>query len=110
MLAAGEQWSTTFTVTPRAAQPGVVFRARIARVGLEEIGAVKSAELEKWLGSAPRLEAQEPVLARTYRASLSDLAALRLRPDLAERATLPAAGLPWLATHMTPGVPVTITP
>ena len=32
---------------------------------------------------------------RTYRASLSDLGALRMHPDLAEGATLPAAGLPW---------------
>ena len=28
-LAAGEQWSTTFTVSPHAAQPGVSFAARI---------------------------------------------------------------------------------
>ena len=34
-------------------------------------------------------------MARTYRASLTDLAALRLQPDLGEPATLPAAGLPW---------------
>ena len=32
---------------------------------------------------------------RTYRASLSDLGALRMHPDLAQGATLPAAGLPW---------------
>ncbi|MEA2482988.1 MAG: hypothetical protein QOC55_935, partial [Thermoleophilaceae bacterium] len=44
---------------------------------------------------APRLETDDGVLAQTYRASLSDLAALRLHPDLAAGATLPAAGLPW---------------
>jgi glycogen debranching enzyme len=41
------------------------------------------------------LDAEDPALVRTYRASLSDLGALRMRPDLAEGATLPAAGLPW---------------
>jgi glycogen debranching enzyme len=95
VLAAGEQWSTTFTVTPVAAQPGAVFPARRARSGLEEVSAAKSAELERWLASAPRLEAADPALTRTYLASLSDLAALRLRPHLSERDTLPAAGLPW---------------
>ena len=43
----------------------------------------------------PVLESELPAIARTYRASLSDLAALRIHPDLAEEATLPAAGLPW---------------
>ena len=40
-------------------------------------------------------EADDPALLRTYRASLSDLGALRMHPDLGEGATLPAAGLPW---------------
>ena len=44
---------------------------------------------------APTLQAEDPALLRTYRASLSDLAALRMHPDLMEGATLPAAGLPW---------------
>ncbi|MGZ4311088.1 MAG: amylo-alpha-1,6-glucosidase, partial [Solirubrobacteraceae bacterium] len=39
--------------------------------------------------------ADDPALLRTYRASLSDLGALRMHPDLADDATLPAAGLPW---------------
>src|SRR6185503_6241112 len=41
------------------------------------------------------LETEDAALARTYRASLSDLAALRLHPKLAGDARLPAAGLPW---------------
>src|SRR6202042_3928643 len=44
---------------------------------------------------APPLKADDPALVRTYRASLSDLGALRMHPDLAEAPTLPAAGLPW---------------
>ena len=94
-LAAGEQWSSSFTVSPHAAQPGLRFSRRVPRGDLGELRNEKSAELERWLARAPTLQADDPVLARTYRASLSDLAALRMRPDLAERATLPAAGLPW---------------
>jgi glycogen debranching enzyme len=94
-LAPGEQWSTTFTMTPRARQPGSAFTRREPRGKLEELSVRKAAELEWWLAGAPELSAESPSLARTYRASLSDLAALRIHPNLAESATLPAAGLPW---------------
>jgi glycogen debranching enzyme len=95
LLAPGEQWSTTFTLTPHAAQPGVAFASRVARGALAQLSASKSAELEEWLSGAPVLQAQDASLARTYRASLSDLGALRLHPDLCDGETLPAAGLPW---------------
>jgi glycogen debranching enzyme len=94
-LAPGERWSTTFTATPLAAQPGVAFAKREPRGALAQLSASKSAELEQWLARAPVLQTQDTALAHTYRASLSDLAALRLHPDLLEGATLPAAGLPW---------------
>ena len=94
-LAPGEQWSVTFTVTPYAAQPGATFARREVRGGVAQLSASKSAELDAWLARAPVLQAQDTALMRTYRASLSDLGALRLHPDLAEGATLPAAGLPW---------------
>ena len=94
-LAPGEQWSTTLTVTPHAAQPGAAFPLRRPRHALEQLHAAKMAELDAWLAAAPVLEADDPSLLRTYRASLSDLAALRLHPKLSEGATLPAAGLPW---------------
>jgi glycogen debranching enzyme len=94
-LAAGEQWSTTLTITPYAAQPGAKFSLRLPRGGLEELDAAKAAELADWLSSAPVLQTNDTDLIRTYRASLSDLAALRLHPDLGDGATLPAAGLPW---------------
>jgi glycogen debranching enzyme len=90
-----EQWSTTFTLTPFAAQPGVVFSRRKPRGLPEGLRKARSAELETWLGDAPVLEADNPALLRTYRTSLSDLGALRMHPDLADEATLPAAGLPW---------------
>jgi glycogen debranching enzyme len=94
-LAPGEQWSTTFTLTPHAAQPGIAFVQREPRGALTQLSASKSAELEEWLARAPVLHAQDTALMRTYRASLSDLGALRMHPDPSEGATLPAAGLPW---------------
>ncbi len=94
-LAPGAQWSTTITVTPESSQPGLAFARRWSRGSLEALGEAKAEELEAWLAGAPALESELPSVARTYRASLSDLAALRIHPDLAEAATLPAAGLPW---------------
>jgi glycogen debranching enzyme len=94
-LAPGEQWSTTFTATPHSAQPGATFTRREVRGDLDGLSRTKAAELHAWLARAPELETQDAALARTYRASLSDLGALRLHPDLAQGATLPAAGLPW---------------
>jgi glycogen debranching enzyme len=94
-LAAGEQWSVTFTITTYAAQPGISFARRRPRRAVEETRTEKSAELEAWLLRAPALQASDRALVRTYHASLSDLGALRMRPDLDNGATLPAAGLPW---------------
>ncbi len=94
-LAPGEQWLTTFTLTPYAAQPGIAFLRREPRGALTQLSASKSAELEEWLARAPVLHAQDTALMRTYRASLSDLGALRMHPNPSESATLPAAGLPW---------------
>ncbi|MEA2493124.1 MAG: hypothetical protein QOJ29_1035 [Thermoleophilaceae bacterium] len=95
VLEAGEQWSVTFTVTPKEAQPGIRFSHRRPGGGFDELTRSKSDELAEWLACAPRLEADNAALARTYAASLSDLGALRLHPDLISGATLPAAGLPW---------------
>jgi glycogen debranching enzyme len=95
MLAHGEQWSVDFAVAPHAAQPGIKFARRTSRGSLEAQQQARAAELETWLAAAPALEAEDASLARTYRASLSDLGALRMRPDLDRGPTLPAAGLPW---------------
>lgn len=94
-LAPGERWTTTFTVAPAATQPGAQFTRRTPRGSVDAVRRARSAELETWLARAPALEAEDPDIARTYRASISDLAALRMQPDLNHRATLPAAGLPW---------------
>jgi glycogen debranching enzyme len=54
--------------------------------------------LEKWVQQAPRLESSVDSLKGTYQRSIVDLAALRFSPALAERGSLPAAGLPWFMT------------
>jgi glycogen debranching enzyme len=94
-LEAGEQWSTSFTITPCSAQPGARFARREPRGPLEDVRVRRTAELETWLARAPVLQTDDPALLRTYRMSLSDLGALRMHPDLTDGATLPAAGLPW---------------
>lgn len=94
-LQPGEEWAVTFTATPRAAQPSAAFPRRAAPEDVDRLDEAKAAELERWLADAPLLQTQDAGLARTYRASLTDLAALRLHPDLHAGATLPAAGLPW---------------
>jgi glycogen debranching enzyme len=95
VLERGEQWTVALRITPHAAQQGTTFAPRAVHGSFDDVRSAKAAELEEWLAHAPALEAQDAALARTYRASLTDLAALRLQPDLDERATLPAAGLPW---------------
>jgi len=71
-LAPGAQWSTTLTVTPWASQQTVTFARRATRGTIEALGAMKSAELEAWLASAPALESELPAVAR-----LRDFAILR---------------------------------
>ena len=95
MLEPGESWTAAFTITPHSAQPGATFALRRTRGTLTQLRASKAAELEQWLAQAPPLPTEDPALVRTYRASLGDLGALRTHPDLANGATLPAAGLPW---------------
>ena len=95
VLSPGEQWTTEVTITPLAEQPAAAFGPRRARGGFDAMRTSKTVELEGWLARAPAVTTSDPALARTYRASLSDLGALRLPPDISEGATLPAAGLPW---------------
>ena len=94
-LAAGEQWSASFTISPHAVQPGVTFTPRDPRGKIDALRQEKWAERAAWLSAAPNLQAEDPALTLTYEASLSDLGALRMHPDLTSGVTLPAAGLPW---------------
>jgi glycogen debranching enzyme len=52
--------------------------------------------LEQWLDRAPTLVADRASLPRIYRQSLTDLAALRVRPDeLHLKYAIPGGGMPW---------------
>jgi glycogen debranching enzyme len=95
VLERGEQWTVGLHVTPHATQAGTTFARRGVGGSLDDVRLAKRAELAEWLVDVPTLETEDPALARTYRASLTDLAALRMQPDLSEPGTLPAAGLPW---------------
>ncbi|HZC28450.1 MAG TPA: glycogen debranching N-terminal domain-containing protein, partial [Gaiellaceae bacterium] len=55
--------------------------------------------LDEWLEDVPYLETDLAALGRTYRQSLLDIAALRVRPDdIAIRWAMPGGGLPWFMT------------
>lgn len=93
-LQPAEQWSTTITIVPGgSASPAAVPTAHDG-AGMRGRSRAKGDELDRWLADAPTLETDDAHLARTYRASLSDLGALRMHPDQGH-GTLPAAGLPW---------------
>jgi glycogen debranching enzyme len=55
--------------------------------------------LDEWLEDAPEISSDDPSLDRTYRQSLLDLAALRVRPDnVTIKTALPGGGIPWFMT------------
>jgi glycogen debranching enzyme len=55
--------------------------------------------LQEWLEEAPDLTAENAALQRTYRQSILDLAALRVRPDdVTIKSAMPGGGLPWFMT------------
>ena len=55
--------------------------------------------LDEWLQEAPELTCVNPSVERTYRQSLLDLAALRIRPDDVKiRWAMPGGGVPWFMT------------
>jgi glycogen debranching enzyme len=51
--------------------------------------------LDEWMARAPRLDSPWDELDLTYRQSMLDLAALRIRPDEDVRGAMPAGGMPW---------------
>ena len=54
--------------------------------------------LPEWLERAPYLECDAEPLVQTYRQSLLDLGALRIRPTKTLGHAMPAGGLPWFMT------------
>ena len=76
-------------------------RAR-RRVGRAVARAVdprpRRAKPGRWIEDAPTLDTDDPALARAYRRSLIDLAALRLFDPSGRRLPVVAAGAPWFMT------------
>ncbi|MBW8741405.1 MAG: amylo-alpha-1,6-glucosidase [Acidobacteria bacterium] len=55
--------------------------------------------LDEWLRDIPYLETDKDALGRTYRQSILDLAALRVRPDAVTiNWAMPGGGIPWFMT------------
>jgi glycogen debranching enzyme len=91
-----EEWKTCVDVAPV-----VEGRRRPPLVGCEsfaEPSPKMPLSLGEWLARSPRLESDDQGLLETYRQSLLDLAALRLRPTEGLRWSMPGGGLPWYMT------------
>jgi glycogen debranching enzyme len=97
LLRPGETWSLCVDLTPI-----VDGRRRPPLLRCDSFGraaAKMPVSLDEWMGHAPVLEADSPQLAATYRQSLLDLAALRIRPDrLRIHRAMPGGGMPWFMT------------
>jgi glycogen debranching enzyme len=83
------EWRTEIDVSVRSGQAANAHKRRPESM---------KANLERWVGSAPRLQCDWAPLGVTYRRSLVDLAALRYSPPITPGKSLPAAGLPWFMT------------
>jgi glycogen debranching enzyme len=96
-LAPRQTWSLCVDITP------IVDGKRkppLLRCGAFHAHADKMPmSLDEWLNDAPYLETDDEALGRTYRQSMLDLAALRIRPDpLSIKWAMPGGGLPWFMT------------
>jgi glycogen debranching enzyme len=88
-------WKTCIDVAPV-----VDGRKKPPLLGCDSFGKAEpkmTTSLAEWLEDAPELEADDE-LSHTYRQSLIDLAALRIRPSERLRWAMPAGGVPWFMT------------
>ncbi|MEW2443167.1 amylo-alpha-1,6-glucosidase [Micromonospora marina] len=90
-------WSTRFHVRTQVFGAHRRDFRETTAVGHPRPGHELRRDLEEWLADAPALECADAGLARTYRRSLVDLAALRYRA-ITLNADVVAAGLPWFMT------------
>ncbi|WDZ84928.1 glycogen debranching N-terminal domain-containing protein [Micromonospora cathayae] len=95
-LEPNEQWTSRIDVDTLVLGPGgrpVPMGARVHGTGQISL----QQDLQEWLANAPKVNCEWETLARTYRRSLVDLAALRFGP-ISVPGAIPAAGLPWFMT------------
>ncbi|WP_433344331.1 amylo-alpha-1,6-glucosidase [Micromonospora sp. CA-111912] len=91
------QWSTDIDVQAAVlGSAGQNLRTELRVPSRERL--TPQRDLEEWIAAAPKVNSECEHLARTYRRSLIDLAALRFSPLSLGGQTLPAAGLPWFMT------------
>jgi glycogen debranching enzyme len=90
-------WTTELRVVPAMLGPGGRSLRPMA-AGADGTRREMADDLKGWVARAPKLTCDRDSLARTYRRSLVDLAALRFAPAIAGARSLPAAGLPWFMT------------
>jgi glycogen debranching enzyme len=96
-LAPRATWSLCIDVTPivdgKPRPP--MLRCR----GFHKHAAKMPMALDEWLDDTPFLETGRDAIGRTFRQSILDLAALRIRPDNVKvRWAMPGGGLPWFMT------------
>src|SRR4051794_19041208 len=96
-LAPRESWSLCVDITP------VVDGARCPPLlrcdSFHRHASKMPMSLDEWLKDSPDLECDDGTIERTYRQSLLDLAALRIRPDAVTVSwAMPGGGLPWFMT------------
>ncbi len=91
-------WTTDLDVVAAQSALGELHRRPKYARGAANARPDMQANLDRWVGGAPRLQSDSEGLNSTYRRSLVDLAALRFSPVTAGRRALPAAGLPWFMT------------
>ncbi|HZT44720.1 MAG TPA: glycogen debranching N-terminal domain-containing protein, partial [Gaiellaceae bacterium] len=93
-LAPRERWSLCVDLTPVA--EGRRWPPLLRCGGFHAHAPKMPISLDEWLDRAPELESDDYALQRTYRPSLLDLAALRIRPDEVTIGwAMPAGGIPW---------------
>jgi glycogen debranching enzyme len=92
-----EVWSMCIDITPIV--DGKRRPPLLRCADFHDHAAKMPLSLDEWLEDAPKLETESPALGRTYRQSLLDLAALRIRPDdVSIKWAMPGGGLPWFMT------------
>ena len=91
---AHERWTTDLRVAAVVVGQG----GRVGALARDRSRPDMDADLEKWIGRAPKVECDWRPLSDTYHRSLVDLAALRFAPLTSGGRSLPAAGLPWFMT------------
>jgi glycogen debranching enzyme len=92
-----EVWSLCIDITPIV--DGKRWPPLLRCDGFHEHPGKMPMSLDEWLEDSPRLHTENPALERTYRQSLLDIAALRVRPDdVTIRWAMPGGGVPWFMT------------